>query len=246
LVVSVDFGTAFTGVAYCFVTEEGRADDIDIISTWPGLANKQMPRIPTVLYYDALQKLVGWGPHDLDALDGTGCPKDGIQKSEWFVIHLLREETGYHSPGTYLPPLPTGKSAVDLVADYLSHLGAAIRTGLFLKFKASYIQLESQIEWCFTIPPGAGNTFTTAYRSAVLRAGYVKDDEMLNLSFMNGLEACLASASRTGLIKPPPLHNAVLVVNCGAVCTDLMAFEMSNDKHLTFCKLTGNTGDSCG
>ena len=37
-------------------------------------------QIPTVLYYDQYQKVVGWGPDIADALAPTGYPKPGVQK----------------------------------------------------------------------------------------------------------------------------------------------------------------------
>jgi len=43
------------------------------------LANCVM-QIPTVLYYDQYQKVVGWGSDVADALEPTGYPKPGIQK----------------------------------------------------------------------------------------------------------------------------------------------------------------------
>lgn len=40
-------------------------------------------QIPTVLYYDQYQKVVGWGPDIADALAPTGYPKPGVQKVQY-------------------------------------------------------------------------------------------------------------------------------------------------------------------
>lgn len=42
--------------------------------------NRFDTQIPTVLYYDQYQKVVGWGPDIADALAPTGYPKPGVQK----------------------------------------------------------------------------------------------------------------------------------------------------------------------
>lgn len=37
-------------------------------------------KIPTVLYYDQYQNVVGWGTDIAEALAPTGYPKQGVQK----------------------------------------------------------------------------------------------------------------------------------------------------------------------
>jgi hypothetical protein len=82
LIVGIDFGTTFSGVAFAFATNNEAKEDI--ITEWPGAGNLTKQKIPTVLYYDQYQKVVGWGPDIADALAPTGYPKPGVQKVEWF------------------------------------------------------------------------------------------------------------------------------------------------------------------
>src|ERR1700733_9360553 len=78
-------------------------------------------KIPTVLYYDQHQQVVGWGPDIAEALAPTGYPKPGVQKVEWFKLQLMLSGNTYIDP-INLPPLPPGKSEVDVAADYLLNL----------------------------------------------------------------------------------------------------------------------------
>ena len=39
-----------------------------------------LSQIPTVLYYDQYQKVVGWGPDIQAALAPNGYPRQGVQK----------------------------------------------------------------------------------------------------------------------------------------------------------------------
>jgi len=71
-------GTTFSGVAFAFATDQEAKEDI--ITEWPGAGNQTKNKIPTVLYYDQYQKVVGWGPDIADALAPTGYPKPGVQK----------------------------------------------------------------------------------------------------------------------------------------------------------------------
>ncbi len=115
-------GTTFSGVAFAFATNNEAKEDI--ITEWPGagsytkqkvewlfrapalshkLSANSRCQIPTVLYYDQYQKVVGWGPDIADALAPTGYPKPGVQKVEWFKLQLMLSGNTYIDP-INLPP----------------------------------------------------------------------------------------------------------------------------------------------
>jgi hypothetical protein len=251
LIVSVDLGTTFSGVAYCLLAEDGEENEIKFMDSWPGLETgywtyqRHQRRLPTKLYYDAFGSVVGWGFDTANALNEAKYPKDDILECELFNMHLLREDDDNSLDIKSLPLLPQGKDGVGLVADYLSHLFTAIRSILQSEFQSTYDQLESHIEWCFTIPARAGNGFATAYQRAIAQAGSVKDGDKSCSTFINGLEACLFSVSHTRLLAPR-LHDATLVVNCGGAMVDLTAFQTVNEQRLEFRKLTHTSGNCCG
>lgn len=47
----------------------------DVITEWPGAGMRTQPTVPSVLYYDQYEKVVGWGHDIADALAPTGYPK---------------------------------------------------------------------------------------------------------------------------------------------------------------------------
>ncbi|KAI7775462.1 hypothetical protein LA080_006794 [Diaporthe eres] len=51
LVISLDFGTTFSGVAYAFNTP-GIQADVVAIQDWPGLEGYRQPKVPTLILYD--------------------------------------------------------------------------------------------------------------------------------------------------------------------------------------------------
>jgi len=73
--------------------------------------------------------VVGWGPDIAEALAPTGYPKPGVQKVEWFKLQLMMSGNTYIDP-INLPPLPPGKSEIDVAADYLFKLRQAMRNQL--------------------------------------------------------------------------------------------------------------------
>ncbi len=50
LIIAIDFGTTFSGVAYCF--PEQRDAKPHVVEIWPGARGIKHPKIPTVVEYD--------------------------------------------------------------------------------------------------------------------------------------------------------------------------------------------------
>ncbi|KAJ5167408.1 uncharacterized protein N7482_006189 [Penicillium canariense] len=92
LIVGIDFGTTFSGVAFAFATNNEAREDI--ITEWPGAGTHTKQKIPTVLYYDQYQKVVGWGPDIAEALAPTGYPKPGVQKLRQAMRAQLQKTLG--------------------------------------------------------------------------------------------------------------------------------------------------------
>ncbi|KAG6355052.1 hypothetical protein INS49_004133 [Diaporthe citri] len=51
LVISLDFGTTYSGVAYAF-NIPGKKVDVTAIQDWPGLEGYRQPKVPTLILYD--------------------------------------------------------------------------------------------------------------------------------------------------------------------------------------------------
>jgi molecular chaperone DnaK (HSP70) len=72
LVIAIDFGTTFTGVAYAYgvradsggdtgLSPEQLRDKIEVVKDWPGVAGSYSDKVPTELAYDATGRLLTWG-----------------------------------------------------------------------------------------------------------------------------------------------------------------------------------------
>ncbi|KAJ4312840.1 hypothetical protein N0V84_009734 [Fusarium piperis] len=120
LVVGVDFGTAYTGVAHCFVGTPGR---IEVIDEWPGVGrSNERVKVPTeISYQDRSQSR--WG-YDIP---------QGHDRYGWFKLHLdpgacqrayndaaFTETISQMSQGSSTSrSLAPGKTASDMTTDYL-------------------------------------------------------------------------------------------------------------------------------
>ncbi|CAI9630369.1 unnamed protein product [Alternaria burnsii] len=242
LIVGIDFGTTFSGVAFAFATNTEAKEDI--ITEWPGAGNQTKQKIPTVLYYDQYQKVVGWGPDIADALAPTGYPKPGVQKVEWFKLQLMLSGNTYIDP-INLPPLPPGKSEIDVAADYLFHLRQAMRNQLQKTLGEVFNREERNIRYYLTVPAIWNDAGKAATRAAAIQAGFLRDENDNRLTLITEPEAAAMFCSKTGLLNLK-IHDAVLIVDCGGGTVDLIAYEVEEEQPFSVAECTAGSGDSCG
>ncbi|KAK1976692.1 hypothetical protein LZ30DRAFT_602967 [Colletotrichum cereale] len=242
LIVGIDFGTTFSGVAFAFATNNEAKEDI--ITEWPGAGSYTKQKIPTVLYYDQYQKVVGWGPDIADALAPTGYPKPGVQKVEWFKLQLMLSGNTYIDP-INLPPLPPGKSEIDVAADYLFKLRQAMRSALQKTLGEVFNREERNIRYYLTVPAIWNDAGKAATRAAAIQAGFLRDENDNRLTLVSEPEAAAIFCSKTGLLNLK-VHDAVLIVDCGGGTVDLIAYEVEEENPFTVAECTAGSGDSCG
>jgi hypothetical protein len=201
-------------------------------------------QIPTVLYYDQYQKVVGWGPDIADALAPTGYPKPGVQKVEWFKLQLMLSGNTYIDP-INLPPLPPGKSEIDVAADYLFKLRQAMRAQLQKTLGEVFNREERNIRYFLTVPAIWNDAGKAATRAAAIQAGFLRDENDTRLTLITEPEAAAMFCSKTGLLNLK-IHDAVLIVDCGGGTVDLIAYEVEEETPFSVAECTAGSGDSCG
>jgi hypothetical protein len=197
-----------------------------------------------VLYYDQYQKVVGWGPDIADALAPTGYPKPGVQKVEWFKLQLMLSGNTYIDP-INLPPLPPGKSEIDVAADYLFHLRQAMRNQLQKTLGEVFNREERNIRYYLTVPAIWNDAGKAATRAAAIQAGFLRDENDNRLTLITEPEAAAMFCSKTGLLNLK-IHDAVLIVDCGGGTVDFIAYEVEEEQPFSVAECTAGSGDSCG
>lgn len=197
-----------------------------------------------MLYYDQYQKVVGWGPDIADALAPTGYPKPGVQKVEWFKLQLMLSGNTYIDP-INLPPLPPGKSEIDVAADYLFKLRQAMRHQLTKTLGDVFNREERNIRYFLTVPAIWNDAGKAATRAAAIQAGFLRDENDNRLTLITEPEAAAMFCSKTGLLNLK-IRDAVLIVDCGGGTVDLIAYEVEEESPFTITECTAGSGDSCG
>ncbi|KAF5609786.1 uncharacterized protein FSUBG_3783 [Fusarium subglutinans] len=135
---------ANTSVAY--VVNDLKNPISELLREWPGAGCYSKSLVPTVIYYDLYNKVVGWGHDIANAVGPTGHPKSGVQKVERLPLFLVQETEEYIP----LPGIPPGFNAVDVSADFLYEVRRALGTQLQQRIGLKFLENEQSIHWILT------------------------------------------------------------------------------------------------
>ncbi|KAK9474219.1 uncharacterized protein V1510DRAFT_306418 [Dipodascopsis tothii] len=242
LIVGIDFGTTFTGVSFAWAV--GNDVKKDYITEWPGVGNVTQTKIPSVIYYDQHNQVVGWGQDTENALTISGYPKPGVIRVEWFKLYLQRNYKVYADLSTKRV-LPPGKSEIDVTADFLGEVRKAMRVELEKKLGGIFRREEENIRYFLTVPAIWTDAGKNATRRAAVQAGFIKDINDRRLTLITEPEAAAIFCAREDANK---VHagEAFLVVDCGGGTVDLIAYEVEDEDPFTVRECTTGTGELCG
>ena len=132
-----------------------------------------------------------------------------IRVFEWrnrFKLHLRPKTRSSGYVANKIPPLPQGKSAIDVFADFLRYLHQCART-FIEETHANGVDLwhtlEDRTEFVLTHPNGWEGPQQSMMRIAAVQAGLIpdSDDGHSHLSFVTEGEASLHFCVQSGLIN---------------------------------------------
>ncbi|OJT02592.1 Heat shock 70 kDa protein 12B [Trametes pubescens] len=205
LVVAMDIGTTYSGVAYAFL-DPGETPKIQGITRYPGQENAAGDsKIPSILYYrrdGTVHSIGAEAAHpgiELEAED------EDLVFVEWFKLHL-RPETldSKEIKRRDLPPLPEGKSVLDVFADFARYLFQC--TQRYIKEThangaSMWSSIEDQIEFVLSHPNGWEGLQQGKMRQAAIIAGLIPDtpDGHARVQFVTEGEASIHFCIRSGL-----------------------------------------------
>jgi len=144
-----------------------------------------------------------------------------------------------------LPPLPPGKTEIDVAADYLFKLRQAMRAQLQKTLGEVFNREERNIRYFLTVPAIWNDAGKAATRQAAIQAGFLRDENDNRLTLITEPEAAAMFCSKAGLLNLK-VHDAVLIVDCGGGTVDLIAYEVEEEVPFSVAECTAGSGDSCG
>ncbi|CAB4375322.1 unnamed protein product [Rhizophagus irregularis] len=236
VVVGLDFGTTYSGFAYCHVSDEGNICSNDV---WSG--NVGQLKTNTVLQYDDEYNNVKlWGAPALvkrQSRSRTRKQKNsGNDKPvELFKLHLgdLLDE--------FKPKLPVDYKKA--ITDYLREIGKVIKEIIDTRWlKIDYFE---NVLLIITVPAEFSEKAKAIMRICAFDAGLIKEKYSTNLRFTTEPEAaaiyCMKNLERQNLAQP---GTNFMIVDCGGGTVDLTTRKLVSHNQLG--EITERSGDFCG
>ncbi|CED82701.1 dihydrolipoyl dehydrogenase [Phaffia rhodozyma] len=251
LVVAIDLGTTFSGVAYG--SSRIQSGENKQIVHWPG-SQGTFRKIPTCIVYSPSGQVIAWGVE----AEALGVLPAGYVKCERFISSLQPtamkigpEEREVERIDLRLPDLPPNKTVSQVMIDYLTHLWTYARDRI-TKDIGSLGDLDTA--WIFLSVPAAWNdTGHEVMKSAAIDAGLVKRSDPRDTAWRDRLKvitesdaAAVYCAALTELHRSKILRNFI-VFDGGGVGCDLTTYKLlGNPSRLDVTQVCPRSSANCG
>ncbi|KAH0527299.1 hypothetical protein TsFJ059_002314 [Trichoderma semiorbis] len=239
LIVGVDFGTTFSGVAAVYTSTP---DDVEIIKTWPGGNGITSDKVPTEITYSfppdaspGAEPTVKWGFQFKPDESRLRCIKlflDRAQKLPFYVSPL----------DTAAQLKKFNKNVVDAVSDYLTQIYKHTMDTLTRRYGESFMA-STKVEFVLTCPAVWSDTAKNTTLQAAERAGMGSRSEIQMIS-----EPEAAAVYTLKAIQPNHLNigDNFIVCDAGGGTVDLIAYKIISLKPLRVEESAVGTGGLCG
>jgi hypothetical protein len=175
LVLAFDVGTTYSGISYS-ILQPGQIPEIRGVTKFPGQADgRGNAKVPSILYYDTSGNVKAVGSEALRRNVIEEAEENGWAKAEWWKLHLRPKHlASAHIKDNDIPPLPPGKSAVDILTDLIKYLYTNAKTYIQQHHMGLHWKsIENSIEFVFSHPNGWEGLQQQKYREAIEGAGLI-------------------------------------------------------------------------
>ncbi|KDQ12012.1 hypothetical protein BOTBODRAFT_113646 [Botryobasidium botryosum FD-172 SS1] len=246
LSISIDFGTTFSGVAYGHARLT--AGQIHQIITWPD-TDETFRKIPTCLLYDKDGRLIAWGvaaeraQHLYDSGEVYFC--------KWFKLFLEPKALRDQVVDPRLPKLPPGKTAIDLIIDFLTQLWQYARSQITREIGA-VADLDQADVW-LTVPAAWDAQGCAIMRQAAIEAGLVQSAHAQDRKWRDRLRmisepeaAAVHCARLTDLHQLQP-RQTFMICDAGGGTVDIATYRVIGQLNaLEIAEVCARSGANCG
>ncbi|KIJ14488.1 hypothetical protein PAXINDRAFT_79056 [Paxillus involutus ATCC 200175] len=251
LVLAFDVGTIYSGVSYSILNPGEVPNILGVEIRYPAQEHvKGDNMIPSILYYDQQGVVRAIGaetsqPHIIEQAE-----EENWVKLEWWKLHLRGKHLA-SSPikDDDIPSLPRGKSAVQVLGDFMRYLFTCARTYIIESHANGALlwkSVENNIEFVLTHPNGWEGPQQQQIRQAAELAGLIPsgDEHQARIHLLTEGEASLhfcvnnvlAPAFLSNILiacsdEPEeqveePEHQGVVIIDAGDGTVDLSAYSV--------------------
>ena len=254
LIVGIDFGTTYSGVAAAY---SGSPEDLDIIKTWPGGNGITSDKVPTEIAYE-LPDATNRRSSQADVLLAKDADSKAQRQMKW-GFQFKPEETRLRCVKLFLDrnqklphfvsPLETAaqlrkcnRTVMDAVSDYLTKIYEHTIETLTRRYGESFMS-TTPVDFVLTVPAVWSDAAKNATLQAAERAGMGNRHE---LRLISEPEAAAVYTLKT--IHPSGLKEGdnFIVCDAGGGTVDLIAYKVTNVSPLRVEESAVGTGGLCG
>ncbi|KAI6716490.1 hypothetical protein JHW43_000921 [Diplocarpon mali] len=238
LIVGLDFGTTYSGVAVVYTSTP---DDVEIIKTWPGGNGITSDKVPTeIAYYprgspDAAEPTIKWGFQFRPEEPRLRCIKLFLDRSQKLPFYVSPLETAAQLRRF-------NKNVVDAVSDYLTQVYNHTMETLHRRYGESFMT-STKVEFVLTCPAVWSDAAKNATLLAAEKAGMGSRSDIQVIS-----EPEAAAVYTLKAIQPNHLSagDNFVVCDAGGGTVDLIAYKIISLKPLRVEESAVGTGGLCG
>ncbi|KAK8152019.1 hypothetical protein BC567DRAFT_253272 [Phyllosticta citribraziliensis] len=244
IVLGLDFGTTFTGVAYG--TTAGTSQEVEVISNWPG-ASIAAQKVPSRIAYEEENLKL--------SSDKWGYQVNGRMASySWFKLLLDSnvDRTKYDDVSLFtaysgILQLPEWRSPRDVVEDYLGHICEFATEFLAKRFTEESFR-TIPIEVWITVPAIWSDAAKDQTRAAAMAAGFGSHpgDTVKMITEPEAAALDVLRMTRNS-VHPIAKGETFMVCDCGGGTVDLTTYVVQCcEPGFKFQEVCAGEGGKCG
>ncbi|EGC45690.1 conserved hypothetical protein [Histoplasma capsulatum var. duboisii H88] len=243
LIVGIDFGTTYSGVA---VGHSENPETIYVISNWPGNVETRNKVSSIIADKSDQSEFRPWGYEVSSSMD---C-------SSWFKLHMAPKNTSSiqddpllsQSVGPSLLRIPEGESPGILCKEYLQRVYKHVMGRLRTIYGRTIVETVP-IKVVLTTPADWDRKYKTTLREAAYQAGIASRPSDSILTIDEPEAAALAAfkdpqGQKTNSIFK--VNNNVVVVDIGGGTIDIITYEIIQRNPLKVAEACTGTSAKCG
>ncbi|KAK3954661.1 hypothetical protein QBC32DRAFT_76636 [Pseudoneurospora amorphoporcata] len=240
LIVGVDFGTTFSGVAAVYT---GTPDDVEIIKTWPGGNGITSDKVPTELSYAEVPAnappgtapVVKWGFQFRPEESRIRCVKLFLDRSQKLPFYVNPKETATQLKNNK-------KTVVDAVSDYLTQIYKHTMNTLTRRYGESFMA-STKVDFVLTCPAVWSDAAKNATLQAAERAGMGAQSQIQMISEPEAAAVYTLKAIQPNHLK---IGDNFIVCDGGGGTVDLIAYKIVSLGPIRVEESAVGTGGLCG
>ncbi|KAF2221155.1 hypothetical protein BDZ85DRAFT_203059 [Elsinoe ampelina] len=233
IVCGIDFGTTFSGFAYCYAASGKDPENVHVIKAWPGGRNLTSDKVPTQMIYAEDGTISKWG-YNIEPTDKPlRCIKLLLDHRQAFPSYVSKQEL--------LQLLKEHrKSPTTAVADYLTQILEFAKKDMSEKFSEAMLS-TTPVEYVLTVPAVWSDM---AKQSTMKAAGAAGLGDKVHL--ISEPEAAAVHALSAIQKEDLRVGDVFIVCDAGGGTVDLITYEVQSLEPLILREVVPGTGGLCG